>query len=97
MGSPIVIAILLFFVLLTLAKGVRIVPQGEEWLVQRLGRYHQTLKPGLTVVIPFFDEVAYKLVTKDIILDNAVGIKKALVKMEEQLQGDLQKATDGKT
>ena len=69
MGSPIVIAILLFFVLLTLAKGVRIVPQGEEWLVQRLGRYHQTLKPGLTVVIPFFDEVAYKLVTKDIILD----------------------------
>lgn len=69
MGSPIVIVILLFFVLLTLAKGIRVVPQGEEWLVQRLGRYHQTLKPGLSVVVPFLDEVAYKLVTKDIILD----------------------------
>ena len=69
MGSPIVIVILLFFALLTLAKGIRVVPQGEEWLVQRLGRYHQTLKPGLTVVVPFLDEVAYKLVTKDIILD----------------------------
>jgi regulator of protease activity HflC (stomatin/prohibitin superfamily) len=48
---------------------VRIVPQGEEWIVERLGRYHSTLKPGLNIVIPYMDVVAYRLPTKDIILD----------------------------
>ncbi|MDR0477973.1 MAG: SPFH/Band 7/PHB domain protein [Desulfobulbaceae bacterium] len=53
----------------TIANGVRIVPQGTEWIVERLGKYHATLLPGLNFVIPYFDKVAYKLVTKDIILD----------------------------
>ena len=44
-------------------------PQGEEWIVERLGKYHGTLKPGLNIIIPYLDQVAYKLVTKDIILD----------------------------
>ena len=57
------------FVVVTIAKGVRIVPQGEEWIVERLGKYHGTLKPGLNIIIPYLDQVAYKLVTKDIILD----------------------------
>jgi regulator of protease activity HflC (stomatin/prohibitin superfamily) len=57
------------FVLITVFKGVRIVPQGEEWIVERLGRYHSTLKPGLNIVIPYMDVVAYRLPTKDIILD----------------------------
>jgi regulator of protease activity HflC (stomatin/prohibitin superfamily) len=48
---------------------VRIVPQGEEWIVERLGKYYGTLKPGLNIIIPYLDKVAYKLVTKDIILD----------------------------
>ncbi|MDR1854175.1 MAG: SPFH/Band 7/PHB domain protein [Azoarcus sp.] len=60
---------LLFFVLVTVAKGVRIVPQGEEWIVERLGKYQSTLRPGLNFVIPYLDNVSYKLVTKDIILD----------------------------
>jgi regulator of protease activity HflC (stomatin/prohibitin superfamily) len=40
-----------------------------EWIVERLGKYHGTLKPGLNIVIPYLDKVAYQLVTKDIILD----------------------------
>jgi regulator of protease activity HflC (stomatin/prohibitin superfamily) len=60
---------LLVFAGITLAKGVRIVPQGEEWIVERLGKYHGTLLPGLNIIIPYLDNVAYKLVTKDIILD----------------------------
>jgi len=60
---------LLVFAVVTLLKGVRIVPQGEEWIVERLGKYHGTLKPGLSIIIPYLDRVAYKLVTKDIILD----------------------------
>jgi regulator of protease activity HflC (stomatin/prohibitin superfamily) len=65
----IVSLVLLVFVVVTIAKGVRIVPQGEEWIVERLGKYHGTLKPGLNVVIPYIDKIAYQLVTKDIILD----------------------------
>lgn len=60
---------LLVFAGITLAKGIRIVPQGEEWIVERLGKYHGTLHPGLNIIIPYLDKVAYKLVTKDIILD----------------------------
>jgi len=69
MTSLIVVAVLALFVLITVFKGVRIVPQGEEWIVERLGRYHSTLKPGLNIVIPYMDVVAYRLPTKDIILD----------------------------
>lgn len=70
MEAGFVVAVaLLVFVGVTIAKGVRIVPQGEEWIVERLGKYHGTLKPGLNIVIPYIDRVAYQLVTKDIILD----------------------------
>lgn len=65
----IVTLVLLVFVFVTIAKGVRIVPQGEEWIVERLGKYHDTLLPGLRIIIPYLDNVPYKLVTKDIILD----------------------------
>ena len=60
---------LLVFAVITLIKGVRIVPQGEEWIVERLGKYHGTLLPGLSIIVPYLDRIAYKLVTKDIILD----------------------------
>jgi regulator of protease activity HflC (stomatin/prohibitin superfamily) len=70
MSAGLAIAIaLLVFVVVTIAKGVRLVAQGEEWVVERLGKYHATLRPGLNILIPYLDNVAYKLVTKDIILD----------------------------
>lgn len=59
----------LVFLAITVAKGVRTVPQGEEWIVERFGRYYRTLPPGLSVIIPFFDNVAYRVITKDIVLD----------------------------
>ena len=67
--AMVVVLAILVFVAVTIAKGVRIVPQGEEWIVERLGKYFGTLKPGLNIIIPYLDKVAYKLVTKDIILD----------------------------
>ncbi|HEY9191320.1 MAG TPA: SPFH domain-containing protein [Methyloversatilis sp.] len=60
---------LIVFVLVTLSKGLRLVPQGEEWIVERLGKYFRTLHPGMSIIIPYIDRVPYKLVTKDIILD----------------------------
>ena len=68
-GFSIVVIAIFIFVVITLAKGVRIVPQGEEWIVERLGKYQGTLRPGLNIIIPYLDQVRYKLVTKDIILD----------------------------
>ncbi|ENU31221.1 SPFH/Band 7/PHB domain protein [Acinetobacter sp. NIPH 1852] len=67
-GTIVVIAFLAF-VATTIFKGVRLVPQGYKWIVQRLGKYHTTLRPGLNFVIPYIDEVAYKITTKDIVLD----------------------------
>ncbi|ATZ67974.1 hypothetical protein GPS63_00410 [Acinetobacter haemolyticus] len=67
-GTIVVIAFLAF-VATTIFKGVRLVPQGYKWIVQRLGKYHTTLQPGLNFVIPYIDEVAYKITTKDIVLD----------------------------
>lgn len=67
-GTIIVLAFLAF-VAVTIFKGVRIVPQSYKWIVQRLGKYHSTLNPGLNFVIPYIDDVAYKVTTKDIVLD----------------------------
>ncbi|WP_139851258.1 SPFH domain-containing protein [Acinetobacter pullicarnis] len=67
--GSIVVLVLLLFVATTIFKGVRIVPQGYNWIVQRLGKYHTKLEPGLNFVIPYVDEVAYKVTTKDIVLD----------------------------
>jgi regulator of protease activity HflC (stomatin/prohibitin superfamily) len=67
-GFVVMLAIFIF-VAVTVAKGVRIVPQGEEWIVEQLGKYNRTLLPGLRFLIPYIESVAYKLVTKDIILD----------------------------
>ena len=55
--------------LVSLYKGVCIVPQGYKWVVQRLGKYQQTLEPGFSIIIPFVDRIAYKVTTKDIVLD----------------------------
>lgn len=67
-GLTIVVA-LLFLVIITISMGVRLVPQGYKYVVQRLGKYHSTLGPGLNIIIPYMDTVAFKVTTKDIVLD----------------------------
>lgn len=65
-----IFAIVLFvLVVITIFMGVRTVPQGYKYIVQRLGKYHSTLNPGLNFIIPYIDQVAYKVTTKDIVLD----------------------------
>jgi len=68
-GTLSIVVILTVLVILTLFLGVRIVPQGYKHVVQRLGKYHTTLNPGLNFVIPYLDTIAYKVITKDISLD----------------------------
>ncbi len=62
-----IIALAVVFVI----EGVRVVPQQSAWVVERLGKFHQILEPGLNVIIPFIDRVAYRHSLKEVPLDVA--------------------------
>src|ERR687883_291370 len=57
MAALIVLLVVAVFVILVLARTIRIVPQARAGVVERLGRYSRTLNPGLTIVVPFVDRV----------------------------------------
>lgn len=61
--------VLLIPIVIAIWLGIRIVPQGEEWVVERLGKFHSVIKPGLNIIFPWVDQVKYKITTKDIILE----------------------------
>ncbi len=65
----VMVSVFLILVVVTLMMGVRIVPQGSKLIVQRLGKFHSTLGPGLNLIVPYIDIVAYRISTKDIVLD----------------------------
>lgn len=69
MDMTIVAAVLLIVVIVIAAQTIKIVPQQHAWVVERFGRYHATLAPGLNIVMPFADRVAYRHVLKEIPLD----------------------------
>jgi regulator of protease activity HflC (stomatin/prohibitin superfamily) len=58
-------------VIVLMFEGVRIVPQQNAWVVERLGKFHRVLEPGLNLIVPFFDRVnpAYKHSLKEVPLD----------------------------
>jgi len=60
-----VIAVAAVFVI----EGVRVVPQQSAWVVERWGRYHTTLQPGLNIIVPFVDRIAYRHSLKEVPLD----------------------------
>jgi len=61
--------VLIFLAIIAIFKGVRIVPQGEEWVVERLGKFAGVITPGLHLINPIVSKVSYKVTTKDIILE----------------------------
>jgi regulator of protease activity HflC (stomatin/prohibitin superfamily) len=56
-------------ILIVVINGIKVVPQQNAWIVERLGKYHATLMPGLTLIMPFIDRVAYRHSLKEIPLD----------------------------
>jgi regulator of protease activity HflC (stomatin/prohibitin superfamily) len=79
------------FILLALAlvfvfKTINVVPQQHAWVVERLGKYQSTLGPGLNIVLPFIDRIAYKHILKEIPLD--VPPQVCITKDNTQLQVD---------
>lgn len=60
---------LLFVAVLFVINCIKVVPQQTAWVVERLGKFHAVLNPGLNVIIPFIDRVAYKHSLKEVPLD----------------------------
>lgn len=56
-AGPIIVIAFLLIVLLVVFRAIRIIPQARAGVVERLGRYHRTLTPGLNLVVPFIDKV----------------------------------------
>jgi regulator of protease activity HflC (stomatin/prohibitin superfamily) len=81
------VALVIFIIAMVFVfKTINVVPQQHAWVVERLGKYHATLAPGLNIVIPFIDRIAYKHVLKEIPLD--VPPQVCITKDNTQLQVD---------
>jgi len=68
-GESITAIVFLTLAILILFKGVRMVPQGYNWTVERFGKYTRTLSPGLHILIPFIDTIGQKLNMMEQVLD----------------------------
>lgn len=68
-GTLAVAAVLIFAAVIFAFKSIQVVPQQTAWIVERLGKFHAVLNPGLNFIIPFIDKVAYKHSLKEIPLD----------------------------
>src|SRR3954462_6485662 len=86
MDSTIIGAVLLVIVIVLAAQTIKIVPQQHAWVLERLGRYHRTLTPGLSFAFPFVDRIAYKHILKEIPLE--VPSQVCITRDNTQLQVD---------
>ena len=86
MDSLIYAAVLLALAVIFIARTVKVVPQQNAWVVERLGKYHATLNPGLNFLVPFIDKVAYRHSLKEIPLD--VPSQICITRDNTQLQVD---------
>lgn len=86
MDSLIVWVVLLVIAFVIVSQTVKIVPQQHAWVLERFGRYHATLSPGLNIVLPFVDRIAYRHVLKEIPLD--VPSQICITRDNTQLQVD---------
>lgn len=70
LSGGLVVAIVLIVIALIFAfKYINVIPQQTAWVIERLGKFHKVLNPGLNFIIPFIDKVAYKHSLKEIPLD----------------------------
>ena len=68
-GFDIFAIALVLLAIFTLFAGVKTVPQGYDWTVERFGRYTRTLKPGLNLIVPFFDRIGRKMNMMEQVID----------------------------
>ena len=81
-----VAALLFVIAAIFIVRAIKVVPQQNAWVVERLGKYHGTLAPGLNFLVPFIDKVGYKHSLKEIPLD--VPSQVCITRDNTQLQVD---------
>jgi len=69
MGLDITLAVLAFFVIIVLFAGIKQVPQGFNYTVERFGKFTKTLRPGLNFIVPFIDRIGAKMNMMEQVLD----------------------------
>ena len=67
--STIVIGAVVVFIVILLLRGVKSIPQGMEYTVERFGRYTRTLTPGLSIINPLFNRIGHKINMMETVLD----------------------------
>lgn len=77
---------ILIVAVIFIIKAFKVVPQQNSWVVERLGKFHAALLPGLNIVVPFIDKIAYKHMLKEVPLD--VPSQVCITKDNTQLQVD---------
>ena len=60
---------LIALIVVLIIEGIRVVPQQQAWVIERLGKFHEVLPPGFNVIVPFMDRVAYRHSLKEVPLD----------------------------
>ena len=78
--------VVLVIAIIFISRTLKVVPQQHAWVIERLGKYHGTLTPGLNFLVPFVDRVAYKHVLKEITLD--IPSQVCITRDNTQLQVD---------
>ncbi len=67
--GTVILIVVFFLAVLTVAKGVRQVPQGEVWTVERFGKFTQMLQPGLNFIVPYIDTIGRRINVQEVVLD----------------------------
>ena len=68
-GGLILAIVFIVIAIIFASKSISVIPQQTAWVIERLGKFHKVLSPGLNFIIPFIDKVAYKHSLKEIPLD----------------------------
>src|SRR5438034_4436746 len=85
-GSSVFAFVLFVVVLVVIVQAIRVVPQQRAWIVERWGKFHAVLEPGLNFVVPLIDRAAYRHDLREIPLDVPPQI--CITKDNTQLQVD---------
>ncbi len=65
----VLVLVIVALIVLTIAAGVKTVPQGTNWTIERFGKYTRTLSPGLNLIIPFIDRIGHKVTMMEQVMD----------------------------